>query len=116
MKLSEKIKSLRKGAGLSQEEFGGKAEEVVLSDIAGNTELDINSDVLIKADSFSGKVSLNQIGAVSAMYIPAGKTVSTKARGVRTRIICASQELISPESKDLIELNGIESELTLIFE
>lgn len=92
MKLSEKIKSLRKGAGLSQEEFGGKA------------------------DSFSGKVSLNQIGAVSAMYIPAGKTVSTKARGVRTRIICASQELISPESKDLIELNGIKSELTLIFE
>ena len=97
-------------------EFGGKAEEVVLSDIAGNTELDINSDVVIKADSFSGKVSLNQIGAVSAMYIPAGETVSTKARGVRTRIICASQELISPESKDLIELNGIKSELTLIFE
>lgn len=50
MKLSEKIKSLRKGAGLSQEEF------------------------------------------------------------------CASPELISPESKDIIELNGIKSELTLVFD
>ena len=97
-------------------EFGGKAEEVILSDITGNTELDINSDVVIKADSFSGVVSLNQIGAVSAMYIPCGKTVATMTRGVRTRIICANQELISPESKDLIELNGIKSELTLVFE
>ena len=95
-------------------EFGGKAEEVVLSDITGNTELDINSDVVIRADSFSGEVSLNQIGAVSTMYIPAGKQVATRTRGVRTRIICDNKELISPESKDLVELNGIKSELTLL--
>ena len=97
-------------------EFGGKAEEVTLTGIAGNTELDINSDVVIKADSFSGQVSLNQIGAVSTMHLPAGKCVATRTRGIRTRIICARQELISPESKDLIELNGIKSELTLVFD
>ena len=37
-------------------------------------------------------------------------------RRIRTRIICDRQELISPDSKDLIELNGIKSELTLVFD
>lgn len=97
-------------------EFGGKAEEIILSEITGNTELDVNSDVVIRAESFTGEVSLNQIGSVSTMYIPSGKQVATRIRGVRTRIICARQDLISPESKDLIELNGIKSELTLVFE
>ena len=97
-------------------EFGGKAEEIILSEIAGNTELDINSDVVIKADSFTGEVSLNQIGAVSTMHIPSGKHVATRTKGFRTRIICDRPELISPDSKDLIELNGIKSELTLVFE
>ena len=97
-------------------EFGGKAEEIILSDITGNTELDVNSDVVIKADSFSGEVSLNQIGAVSTMHIPAGKQIATRSRGIRTRIICASPELISPDSKDIIELNGIKSELTIVFD
>ncbi len=97
-------------------EFGGKAEEIILSEISGNTELDINSDVVVKADSFTGEVSLNQIGAVSTMHLPSGKKVATRTRGVRTRIICDRQELISPDSKDLIELNGIKSELTLVFD
>lgn len=97
-------------------EFGGKAEEIVLSDIEGNTELDVNSDVIVKADSFSGEISLNQIGAVSTMHIPSGTQVATRTRGIRTRIICDRQELISPDSKDLIELNGIKSELTLVFD
>ena len=97
-------------------EFGGKAEEIILSEITGNTELDINSDVVIKVDSFTGEVSLNQIGAVSTMHIPSGKHVATRTRGIRTRIICDHPELISPDSKDLIELNGIKSELTLVFD
>ena len=97
-------------------EFGGKAEEIILSEIAGNTELDINSDVVIKADSFTGEVSLNQIGAVSTMHIPSGQHVATRTKGFRTRIICDRPELISPDSKDLIELNGIKSELTLVFD
>ena len=97
-------------------EFGGKAEEIHLSDISGNTELDVNSDVVVRADSFTGEISLNQIGAVSTMYVPSGKSVATKTRGIRTRIICDRKDLISPESKDIIELNGIKSELTLVFE
>ena len=97
-------------------EFGGKAEEIHLSDITGNTELDVNSDVVVRADSFNGEVSLNQIGAVSTMYVPSGKNVATRTRGIRTRIICDRQELISPESNSIIELNGLKSELTLVFE
>ena len=97
-------------------EFGGKAQEIILSGIKGNTELDVNSDVVIKADSFSGELSLNQVGAVSSMHVPPGKPVSTRTRGIRTRILCEHPELIQPEAPDLIELNGIKSELTLVFD
>ena len=97
-------------------EFGGKAEEIFLSGINGNTELDVNSDVVIKADSFSGELSLNQIGAVSTLHVPSGKPVATRTRGIRTRILCEHPELISDDAADVIELNGIKSELTIIFD
>ena len=97
-------------------EFGGKAETVLLSEIMGNTELDVNSDVVIQADSFSGELSLNQVGAVSAIHVPSGKAVATRTRGVRTRILCDRPELIAPDAADLVELNGIKSELTLVFD
>ena len=97
-------------------EFGGKAEEIHLSEIKGDTELDVNADVVIKADSFAGKLSLNQVGAVSTLHIPSGKSVATRTRGIRTRILCDQSELINPDAEDVIELNGIKSELTLVFD
>ena len=97
-------------------EFGGKAEEINLSGIKGNTELDVNSDVVIKADSFSGEISLNQVGAVSRIHVPSGKSVATRTRGIRTRILCGQPDLIKPDASDLIELNGIKTELTLVFD
>ena len=97
-------------------ELGGKAEEIHLSEIKGNTELDVNSDVSIKVDSFSGQVSLNQVGAVSTLHVPSGKPVATRTRGIRTRILCEHPEQITPDAPDLIELNGIKSELTLVFD
>ena len=100
----------------SKLEFGGKAREITLSEIKGCTELDVNSDVLIDAPSFSGELSLNQIGAVSTIRIPSGKSVSTRTRGIRTRILCDSPDRIVPDAPDLIELNGIKSELTVVFE
>lgn len=97
-------------------EFGGKAEEIFLAEIRGNTELDVNSDVVIKAESFSGEVSLNQVGAVSSLHVPSGKAVATRTKGIRTRIICEHPKLISPDAADIIELNGIKSELTIVFD
>ncbi|MBR4688328.1 MAG: hypothetical protein IKP01_08435, partial [Bacteroidales bacterium] len=97
-------------------EFGGKAEEILLSEIKGNTELDVNSDVSVKVDDFSGELSLNQIGAVSVMHVSSRKPVATRTRGIRTRILCEHPERISPDAPDLIELNGIKSELTLVFD
>ena len=88
-------------------EYGGKVEEIILSEIKGNTELDVNSDVVIKANSFSGEVSLNQIGAISTIHVPSDKTIATRTRGIRTNIICEHPELIKSDVTDLIELNGI---------
>jgi len=97
-------------------EFEGKADEIAVAEIKGNTELDVSSDVNIKADSFTGTLSLNQIGAVSTMHLPIGKIVATRTRGLRTRILCDQPDSIKPEAEDMVELNGMKSELTLIFE
>lgn len=97
-------------------EFGGKADEILLSEIKGYTELDVNSDVSIKADAFSGEVSLNQVGAVSTLHISGDKPVATRTRGIRARILCGQPERIAPDAPDRIELNGIKTELTLVFD
>ena len=76
----------------------------------------MNSDVTIHAGSFSGQVSLNQIGAVSTIHIPSGKAVATRTKGIRTRILCDRPELISDDAPDSIELAGVKSELTLVFD
>ena len=97
-------------------EFGGKADEIRLSELTGNTELDVNSDVTIWADALLGELSLNQIGAVSTLHVPAGTPLATRTRGIRTRILCDQPDKLVADAPSLIELNGIKSELTLLFE
>ena len=94
-------------------EFGGKADEIVLDGARGETELDVNSDVLVRALSFAGTVSLNQIGAVSTLELPAGRNVATRCRGIRTHILCNDPALLDSGAPDVVELNGVKSELTL---
>lgn len=96
-------------------EFGSKAGEVTLDEISGDIELDINNDVVIRAGSFSGNLSLNQLNAVSTLFLPKDKAVSSRCRGVRTRLLCDSPDLFNSEAPDVIELNGFNSELTVSF-
>lgn len=76
MKLSEKIKALRKGAGLS----------------------------------------LNQLNAVSTIYLPKDKAIAARCRGVKTRLLCDAPDLLCGDAPDVVEFNGFNSELTVLFE
>lgn len=96
-------------------EFCSRAEEVSLSEISGTTELDINSDVTVRVESFSGELSLNQLNAVSTMYLPKGKAVASCCKGIKTRLLCETPELFVAEAPDVIEFNGLNSELTVVF-
>ena len=97
-------------------EFGSKAEEVTLSEISGKTELDINNDVVIRAGSFSGSLSLNQLNSVSTIYLSKDKAVAARCKGIRTRLICDTPEAFKDDAPDVLELNGFHSELSVIFE
>ena len=97
-------------------EFGSKAGEVTLSNISGNTELDINSDVVVRAGAFSGNLSLNQLNAVSTIYLPKDKAVASRCRGVKTRLLCDTPDLFRADAPDVVEFNGFHSELTVVFE
>ena len=97
-------------------EFGSKADEITLSEVSGTTELDVNSNVVVRAHSFSGELSLNQMNAVSTMYLPKDKTVASRCKGIGTRLLCDTPERFAGDAPDIIELNGFHSELTVVFE
>ena len=96
-------------------EFGSKADEVTLSEVSGKTELDINSDVVVRAESFTGELSLNQLNAVSTLYLPGDKAVASRCKGMKTRLLCDTPERFDADAPDVIELNGFHSELTVVF-
>ena len=96
-------------------EFGSKADEVILSEVSGKTELDINSDVVVRAESFTGELSLNQLNAVSTLYLPGDKGVASRCKGMKTRLLCDTPERFDADAPDVIELNGFHSELTVVF-
>ena len=97
-------------------EFGSRADEIMLAEISGTTELDINSDVVIRAESFSGNLSLNQLNAVSSLYLPKDKAIASRCKGIKTRLLCDTPDLFRTDAPDVFELNGFHSELTVVFE
>ena len=94
-------------------EFEGKTANLELRNIAGKVELTINADVSITVRSFSGELSVNQVNALSRLFVPEGIPVHFIKKGVKTRIILQDGVQDVPDSDNTIELNGIGSEMTV---
>lgn len=93
-------------------EYEGKATDVILDSISSHIELNVNSDMLIKASCLKGKLDLNQLSSSSRLIFSENHKIMTFKKGIKNKIILKGME--ETENAELeIELNGMKSELII---
>lgn len=93
-------------------EYDGKATDVILDSISSHIELNVNSDMLIKASRLRGKLDLNQLSSSSRLIFSENHKIMTFKKGIKNKIILKGME--ETENAELeIELNGMKSELII---
>ena len=95
-----------------------KAKNLILGDVVGIVEVNCNLDMDIFCRSFNGEIAINQVSATSKIRIPEGTVFSAVTKGIGTTIFYEKDgEETEPfgvvGADNLIELNGIKSELTI---
>lgn len=95
-----------------------KAQNVRLDGVVGTVEINCNLDMEIVCQSLKGEIAINQVAATSKIHIPEGTSFTACAKGIGTNIFYEkegrqAEPFDVPEAGNLIELNGIKSELVI---
>ena len=99
-------------------ELGVKTSKLVMENIIGWVEVDCNIDMEIMCDSLNGEIAINQVSATSKMHLPKEAVFQAVAKGIGTSISYEkagqrAERFDTPEADNVIELNGIKSELII---
>ena len=99
-------------------ELGVKTSKLVMENIIGWVEVDCNLDMEIMCDSLNGEIAINQVSATSKMHLPKETVFQAVAKGIGTSISYEkagqrAERFDTPEADNVIELNGIKSELII---
>lgn len=99
-------------------ELDTKTQNVVLDGIMGTVEINCNldMDMNILCHSLNGAVEINQVSATSRICVPEGTPFAAVTKGIRTSISYErngkqAEAFCIPNADNVIELNGIKSEL-----
>ena len=95
-----------------------KSQNVILEDVVGIVEINCNLDMNVVCHSLKGEISINQISATSKICIPEGTIFTAVKKGIGTSISFEkngkrSDAFDSPNADNIIELNGMKSELVI---
>ncbi len=99
-------------------ELDVKTPNIILEDISGTVEINCNLDMEVVCHSLKGEVDINQISATSRIYIPEDTVFTAVTKGIGTIISYErdgrrTERFDTPDSENIIELNGIKSELVI---
>lgn len=99
-------------------ELDVKTPSVVLRDVSGTVEIDCNLDLNVVCNSLKGEVAINQVSATSKIHIPEDTVFSAVTKGIGTSITYEkdgqqTERFDTPDAENIIELNGIKSELVI---
>ncbi len=99
-------------------ELDVKTPNIILEDISGTVEINCNLDMEVVCHSLKGEVDVNQISATSRIYIPEDTVFTAVTKGIGTIISYErdgqrTERFDTPDSENIIELNGIKSELVV---
>lgn len=99
-------------------ELDTKTKNMTLEDVTGTVEINCNLDMNILLNTLNGAVELNQVSATSKICVPEGITFTALAKGIGTSISYEKdgkqvESFSVPDAENIIELNGIKSELVI---
>ena len=95
-----------------------KTPHIVLEDVSGTVEINCNLDMEVVCHSLNGEVDINQVSATSKIYIPKDTVFTAVTKGIGTSISYEkdgrqTERFDTPDAENIIELNGIKSELVI---
>ena len=95
-----------------------KAPSVILEEVIGTVEVNCNLDMDVVCHSLNGEVAINQVSATSKIHVPGGVAFTAITKGVGTSISYEkdgkqTEAFSVPDAENIIELNGIKSELAI---
>lgn len=99
-------------------ELGLKSSRLTLHNVTGHIELDCNIDMEINCKTLDGCISVNQLKSTSMLHVPKGTPFKVRRNGIRTKIRFEKggrpcEPFDAPDADNMIELNGMGSELTI---
>lgn len=99
-------------------EIDTKTPRVVLKDVSGTAEINCNLDMEVVCHSLNGELAVNQVSATSKLHIPDGTLFTAVTKGIGTSISYEkdgkqAERFDTPDACNVIELNGIKSELVI---
>lgn len=99
-------------------ELDVKTRNILLENVAGSIEINCDLDMNVVCRPLSGEIAINQVSATSRLHIPEGTAFSTVTKGLGTSILFEkdgkrAEAFDSPGAENIIELNGIKSELLI---
>ena len=100
-------------------ELDGEAKEIYIAGGNSHIELDNNSPMEIYVADYTGRIDVNQISAKSRLHVPHEYAFKAVKKGIRTKLLfedCGNlvDDFSVAESENHIEINGINSELTIV--
>ena len=95
-----------------------KTRNVLLDDVTGAVEINCDLDMNVVCRSLKGEIAINQIAATSKISIPEGTVFTAVTKGIGTSISFErdgkpAEVFDSPGAENIIELNGLKSELRI---
>lgn len=99
-------------------ELSIKTKNVVIENVTGSVEIDCDLDMNVNCSSLKGEISLNQVSATSKIRVPENFAFTAVAKGIGTAIYFerdgkAAEPFDRADAENVIELNGMKSELTI---
>ncbi|MFR0079146.1 MAG: transcriptional regulator [Veillonella parvula] len=100
-------------------ELDGAAKEIYIAGGNSHIELDNNSPMEIYVADYTGRIDVNQISAKSRLHVPHEYAFKAVKKGIRTKLLFEDRghlvdDFSVSESENQIEINGINSELTIV--
>lgn len=102
-------------------ELDVKTPNIILEDVSGTVEINCNLDMEVFCHSLKGEVDINQVSATSKIHIPEKVVFTAVTKGIGTSISYEkdgrqAERFDTPDAENIIELNGIKSELVICTE
>lgn len=99
-------------------ELDVKTPNIILEDITGTVEINCNLDMDVVCHAIKGEIAINQVSATSKIHIPEDTIFTTVTKGIGTSISYEKdgrwvERFDTPDAENIIELNGIKSELII---